>query len=99
MLDEAAWRQRDARANGAGPRMRAQERRRYWLHRAPGRGLTLAELAARTGHPPELLATLLAGETGRSRRRVWRDPADGRYRLVADRFDEETIAALVRLAP
>jgi hypothetical protein len=42
---------------------------------------------------------VLADETRRSRRRVWRDPANGRYRLVADRFDEETIAALARLRP
>ncbi len=79
--------------------MRAQERRRYWLARCPGEGLTLPELAARSGQPPELLQMVLAQELRRRRRRVWRDPADGRYRLVAGRLDEETLTALARLAP
>jgi hypothetical protein len=97
MLDEAAQRQREARANGAGPHLRAQDRRRRWLARCPGPGLTLDELAARSGQPRELLATVLAAELRRRRRRVWMDE-EGRYRLVADRFDEETITALAALA-
>jgi hypothetical protein len=97
MLADAAGRQREARANGAGPRLRAQDRRR-WLRRCPGDGLTLDELAARSGQPRELLATVLAAELRQRRRRVWMDE-DGRYRLVADRFDEETITALAGLAP
>jgi hypothetical protein len=97
MLDQAAGRQREGRRNGAGPRLRAQDRRRRWLARCPGPGLTLDELAARTGQPAELLAGVLAAEMSRRRRRVWMD-AEGRYRLVADRFDEETIRALAGLA-
>jgi hypothetical protein len=82
---------------GRAPHLRAQDRRRRWLARCPGPGLTLDELAARSGQPRELLATVLAAELRRRRRRVWMDE-EGRYRLVADRFDEETITALAALA-
>jgi hypothetical protein len=59
-----------------------------------GGGLTLDQLA-RTGHPPEVLRTVLADEL--QRRRVRHDPLTGEYRLVADRFDPGTLAALVWL--
>ncbi len=98
---ESTGRQCQARANGADPwtRERERARRRYWLARCPGPGRTLDEIAERTGQPRELLALVLDQETRRPRRRVWRDPLDGRYRLVAGRFDEATLAALARLLP
>jgi hypothetical protein len=42
---------------------------------------------------------VLAAETRRARRRVWRDPLTAEYRLVPARFAKETIAALAELAP
>jgi hypothetical protein len=57
------------------------------------RGLTLLELSTRTGHPPELLRTVLAEEL--HHRRV--ELVAGEYRLVADRFDAGTLAALGEL--
>jgi DNA-binding IclR family transcriptional regulator len=60
-------------------------------------GLTIRDLAQRTGYPPKLLSRVLAEELRRPSPRVRRDPADGRYRLVADRFGEGTLAALAQL--
>ena len=60
-------------------------------------GLTLAELVERTGCPRELLARVLANETQRTRARVSCDPSDGRYRLVAERFEPELRRALAQL--
>jgi hypothetical protein len=42
---------------------------------------------------------LLAAEMRRPRRRVWRDPLTGEYRIVRARFDEGTLAALAELGP
>jgi hypothetical protein len=58
-------------------------------------GLTLDQLAARTGHPPKLLRHVLREELERRRVRLDGD----RYRLVADRFDRETLTALTDLQP
>jgi AraC-like DNA-binding protein len=77
MLDQAAGRQREARANGVGPRLREQDRRRYWRARTAAGGLTLEELAERTGHPRELLARVLADEASDPPRRVWLDRRTG----------------------
>jgi hypothetical protein len=60
-----------------------------------GGGRTLNELAARTGHPVDVLRVVLAEEV--ARRRVTLDPLDGAYRLVPDRFDPGVLAALGEL--
>jgi hypothetical protein len=60
-------------------------------------GLTIRDLAQRTGYPAELLARVLAAELNGRQPRVRCDPADGRYQFVADRFDEEALAALAQL--
>jgi hypothetical protein len=60
-----------------------------------GGGRTLDELAARTGHPADVLRLVLAEEV--ARRRVTLDPLAGEYRLVADRFEPGTLAAMAGL--
>jgi hypothetical protein len=62
MLDGAREQQRERRSNGQGPRIRQLDRARYWRRRALGRGLTLEELAERTGVELELLLAVLADE-------------------------------------
>jgi hypothetical protein len=57
--------------------------------------MRLDELAARTGHPPDVLRTVLAEEL--QRRRVTLDPLAGEYHLVPDRFDPGVLAALGEL--
>jgi hypothetical protein len=89
-------RMRLKRANGYREVENARDRERWWRKRCPGPGLTLDELAERTGRPKELLAEVLRDELRRSRRRVWRD-SEGRYRLVVDRFEDGIVEALGRL--
>lgn len=86
----------EARRNGQGPRIRELDRARYWRRRALGRGLTLAELVERTGVAAELLLVVLADEC--RERRIWQDPADGRYRILYGSIDAKTLRALVELA-
>jgi hypothetical protein len=58
---------------------------------AAGRGLTLEELVARTGAPPQHLRSALSSEV--SAGRVVLAP-DGRYSLVAAAFSPAVLAAL-----
>lgn len=97
-LTYARERMREKRANGYREVENARERERRWRKRCPGPGLTLVELAERTGQPVELLGEVLRDELRRSRRRVrvWRD-SEGRYRLVLDRFEHGVVEAFLRL--
>jgi hypothetical protein len=96
MLEEAREQQRERRSNGQGPRIRELDRARYWRRRALGRGLTLAELVERTGVAAELLLLVLAEEC--RQRRIWQDPADGRYKILYGSIAAKTMRALVELA-
>jgi hypothetical protein len=96
MLEEARVRAGEARRNDQGPRIRELDRARYWRRRALGRGLTLEELTERTGVAVELLLVVLADEC--LERRVWQDPADGRFKMLYGSMDAKTMRALVELA-
>jgi hypothetical protein len=57
-------------------------------------GRTFDELVRLTNRPPDVLGDVLRDELRRRRVRL---DADGRYRLVVDRFEPALLAVLARL--